>query len=362
MLSHSLEQYVLRVMNGQARGPAAASLRALLSLIEPIYRSIIYLRNRRFDSGYGVQHLSKPVISVGNLTAGGTGKTPVVRWLCQQLLQRSHHPAVLMRGYKSTNGQSDEQRMLQSALGASVIIHANPDRVAGGTEVLAQAPAVDAFILDDGFQHRRLARNFDLVLISATEPFGFGHVHPRGLLREPLASLARASAILITRADTVADSSLASLERQIRLHNQRAPIYCASHVHTALRFESEPHPMEALAHHRVFAFCGIGSPESFLNQFPTLCGSRTFPDHHPYTEADLQSLDDQATRANATLMLTTEKDGSKLANLPASSRIRIPIWQVDMAIHFRSGDEQKLIEQILSVMPQGGTRASPTHS
>jgi tetraacyldisaccharide 4'-kinase len=348
MRTDSLEHYILRVMSGAARGPVATAIRGILSVAEPPYRSIISLRNRRYDAGHGVYQLPRPVISVGNLTAGGTGKTPVVRWLCEQLVARHHHPAVLMRGYKSAAGFSDEQRMLQEALGPSAIIHANPNRHAGGTDVLTANPAVDVFVLDDGFQHRRLARDFDLVLISATEPFGFGHVHPRGLLREPLGSLSRASAILITRADSVAEVSLASLQRQIQLHNLVAPIYRANHVHTTLRIQDDVKPLQELSQHRVLGFCGIGQPESFLNQIPTLCASRTFRDHHAYTEADVQSLDAQATDANATLMITTEKDWSKLATLAATAQTKIPIGRVEMAIQFRDGDEQKLIEQILS--------------
>src|SRR4051812_23350103 len=196
-----MEDFYRRVMNGTERGVAAMSLRALTSAIEPIYRGVVNARNARFDRGRSVQRVDRPVISVGNITTGGTGKTPVVRWLADALRARGIQPAILMRGYKSAPGQtSDEQELLRSQL-PSVVVHANPDRVAGAQEVLRDHPDVQAFILDDGFQHRRLHRDFDLVLIDATNPFGYDRLLPRGLLREPLAGLARAHAILITRAD-----------------------------------------------------------------------------------------------------------------------------------------------------------------
>src|SRR2546421_7993722 len=144
------QDQILRILSGQQRGLAASFLRGTLAAVEPFYRGIIALRNKKFDAGIGVKKLPRPVISVGNLTAGGTGKTPVVQWLCQQLRAAGLRPAVLMRGYKSHGGLSDEQRMLDSTLNesagqAAVIVHANPHRFAGGAPVLKDHADKDLF-------------------------------------------------------------------------------------------------------------------------------------------------------------------------------------------------------------------------
>ena len=140
-------------MSGEQRGLPASLLRGVLSLAEPGYQRIVSIRNRRSDAGRGVRRLPRPVISVGNITAGGTGKTPVVRWLCECLRAEGHRPAILMRGYKSRGGISDEQRMLEHALNGpglpSIVVHANPDRFVGGIDILSRHPEVDLFVLDD---------------------------------------------------------------------------------------------------------------------------------------------------------------------------------------------------------------------
>lgn len=329
-----------------------------MSLAEPGYSGIISWRNRRFDAGKGVRKLPRPVISVGNITAGGTGKTPVVRWLCEQLRAAGHHPAVLMRGYKSKHGVSDEQRMLEQTLNtplkSPMIVQADPDRFAGGTEVIRNHPDVDIFVLDDGFQHRQLAREFDLVLINATEPFGFGHVHPRGLLREPLRGLRRADAVILTRSDEVDVARLADIEREIERHGEGIPVFHATHATVRWLDGESSHAIESLADKRVFAFCGIGDPESFFRQIQKcagqVVGTRAFPDHHAYSKRDMADLETAATGAE--VLITTEKDWAKLATLP---RTAIPVWRSEMAIHFREGDEARLLAQLLSNPLQAGT-------
>jgi tetraacyldisaccharide 4'-kinase len=351
----SFDRYILAVMSGARRGAIASGLRALMSAAEPVYRAIVTLRNHRFDAGTGVRRLPRPVVSIGNITAGGTGKTPVVRWLCEQLHGRGLHSAILMRGYKSAAGLSDEQRMLQDALADnSVIVRANPNRHEAANQILREHPEVDVFVLDDGFQHRRLARDFDLVLISATSPFGFGHVHPRGLLREPLQGLRRANAILITRADEVEPSELERIERHVRQWNTTSPIYHASHAHVGVRFAGQLLPLESLRGKRVFAFCGIADPASFFGQLGKIAavvGSRAFGDHHAYRDEDVQKLDTDAVGVGADVMLTTEKDWTKLAGLPAVAAAKTPLGRVEMAIRFRNDDSERLLSQALSACP-----------
>ena len=296
--------------------------------------------------------MAQPVISIGNLTAGGTGKTPVVRWLCESLSGAGRHPAVLMRGYGAKTGQrGDEQIMLETYL--SVIVQANANRFDGGVAVLREHPEVDVFVLDDGFQHQRLARDFDLVLIDATCPFGYGHVHPRGLLREPLSGLNRADAILITRYDAVTAKELAAIQGTLRRWNKAAPIYHARHSHTGLRATdaggvTRALPLSELTGKRSFAFCGIGRPQSFLHQLRqlpgTVVGDQSFPDHHAYNADDLTSISDQADAVKADILLTTEKDWGKLAPLVNQARLRV--WRVELSIEFHADDGELLLNEI----------------
>ena len=354
-MSDTTEQYVLSVMSGQRRGWAASVLRGLLGAAEPVYSAAVRVRNAKFDTGRGVRSLPRPVISVGNITVGGTGKTPVVRWLCEHLRARGMNPAVLMRGYKSINGISDEQTMLRQSLNVPgqvpLVVHANPNRLIGGADVLREHPFVDVFVLDDGFQHRRLARDFDLVLISATDPFGFDHVHPRGLLREPLAGLKRVDAIVITRADEVDAPALAEIERRIRIHQPTAPIYRANHVQTGFRSATGVQPMDRLATQRVFAFCGLGNPNSFFQQVArhaaALAGSRAFPDHHAYSDADVAAIDRAAGLAQADLILTSEKDWVKMSGLPVAVKTSVPVGRVEMEVRFIDSGDAKLLSQVL---------------
>ena len=263
-----------------------------------------------------------------------------------------------MRGYKSKHGVSDEQRMLEQTLNtplkSPMIVQADPDRFAGGTEVIRNHPDVDIFVLDDGFQHRQLAREFDLVLINATEPFGFGHVHPRGLLREPLRGLRRADAVILTRSDEVDVARLVEIEREIERHGEGVPVFHASHATVRWLDGESSHAIESLADKRVFAFCGIGDPESFFRQIQKcagqVVGTRAFPDHHAYSKRDLADLKTAATGAE--VLITTEKDWAKLATLP---RTAIPVWRSEMAIRFRPGDESRLLAQLLPNPLQAGT-------
>lgn len=380
------EQQLLRILSGEARGAGPTLARAGLRLAEPFYATAMRLRNLSFSRGWRKIHpLPLDTVSVGNLTTGGTGKTPVVRWLAERLRDAGRRPAILMRGY--TVGEatvSDEQLMLEEQLHRGshrrVIVHANPDRVAGAQAVVRHDPDADLFILDDGFQHRRAGRDFDLVLVNATNPFGYGHVLPRGLLREPLSGLKRADAVLITRSDQIEDLARGLIKQTIRRYNPDVPIYCARHALTgvlmdndaemtlrrdapALRLQGtrspQAQPSEAfadlgkLATPNVFAFAGIGDPTGLsaqLRQFaPRFAGEHWFGDHHAYSKVDLLMLDTKARDAGANLLLTTEKDWAKIRHLDRTA-MTTPIGRVAMAIRFMEDDEARLLEQVLAVV------------
>jgi tetraacyldisaccharide 4'-kinase len=306
-------------------------------------------RNVLYDRGvFRSYRLPRPVISVGNLTTGGTGKTPVVRWLAEQLIARGLRPVILMRGYRAekTGGTSDEQRMLQNYLGPRATVIAHPNRVLAAVAALKRLPQVDVFILDDGFQHRRVRRDFDLLLVNAADPFGFGHVLPRGLLREPRGGMKRADAILVTRDDP---AHPAPIEATV-------PVLRAAHTHAGLRRAGAATTgtpglsMDELGKRKFFAFSGIANPQGLRGQLEhcgeTFAGFYAFGDHHAYTDADVAALREQAAARGAEVLVTTEKDWVKIASLP-SAMIGLPILRLDLAIRFFDGDDARLLELIM---------------
>jgi len=204
------------------------------------------------------------------------------------------------------------------------------------------------------------------VLVSATNPFGYGRVLPRGMLREPLRGLARAEAFVITHADQASDGALASVEKTIRSYNAAAPIYRAVHAHVALRTAGATASAPAdrsvndLRGRSWFAFCGIGDPQSFLRQLESAggrcAGHRWFGDHHHYTESDLAALRRDAAGAGADVLITTEKDWVKLSTLPGAAEQAgtLPVWRVDLEIRFLGDDERRLLDQVWAVLKGRG--------
>lgn len=366
-MNPSLERFGLRVLSGEARGVGPALLRSALALAEPFYAAAMIARNRVYDLGVLKSHrLPRPVVSVGNLTAGGTGKTPVVRWLAEQLRARGRHPGVLLRGYRQRGAAvSDEQQLLQAYLDGVAVV-ANPDRRAGASIALEHQPQTDVILLDDAFQHRKVARDIDLVLINATDPFGFGHVHPRGLLREPVRGLMRAHALILTRCDAADLDMLRSIEGVIRSVTSKVPIFCTVHEMIGLRGATTPasapadEPLSSLEGRAFFSFSGIGSPRTFHNQLRRAggqpVGERTFPDHHAYAESDIAALSRDAASAGAEMLITTEKDWVKLAPLAAARECVPPILRVELRIRFQQPDDEakllELVEQRVAQSPQ----------
>jgi tetraacyldisaccharide 4'-kinase len=356
----SREQALLRLLSGDTRGPGAVLARGGLRTLEPLYATAMRLRNFAFDRGWKKSHaLPAPAISVGNLTTGGTGKTPVVRWLVERLRDAGYSPAILMRGYRIGECEvSDEQLMLEDQLhrhkGRRVIVHAEADRVDGARHV-AKHEAVDVFVLDDAFQHRRAGRDFDLVLINATEPFGFGHVLPRGLLREPIAGIRRADAIVLTRADQVSLDDVAEIERVIRAHHCGAPVYRARHALVAVLDGPDSLPIDTLRERPFFAFAGIGNPAALEKQLAgfgaTFAGQQWFADHHDFRYADLEHVTAIARDRGAEALVTTEKDWPKLRRMKLHE-LPLPVLRLAMAIRFAEDDEARLFDQILRVLPR----------
>jgi tetraacyldisaccharide 4'-kinase len=352
----SFKQFGLRVISGEDKSFVAKIVRSCGTVIEPCYSTAMRLRNLFYDYGiFRASNLGRFTISVGNITTGGTGKTPVVKWLADQLRQIGKHPAILLRGYGTESSPlSDEAQLLDKSLNVDskprILVEANPSRVQASLDVLCRFPATDVFVLDDGFQHRRAKRDFNLVLISATLPFGFEHVLPRGLLREPLSGLARADAFLITRCSLVSAEAVGEIDAFIRGRYPDKPIYHSDHVHSELWMPAsgERSAIGSIIDQKIFLAAGIGDPAAFEKQLRSIgckiVGSRWFSDHHGFTEPDIESVMNAAKQVGADLIVTTEKDWVKMDGKVSISAI--PIGVAKLEIQFREDDGQKLMSRV----------------
>lgn len=324
-----------RVMSGP---PTARTvpLRGLLSIAAFGYGFILRARNAWYDRKGALYQPSAPVISVGNITVGGTGKTPFVIDLVKRLerMDPACHVAVVARGYRAEgDGPGDEELLLRRHCPTAAYV-ANPQRV-DAARVAVEKMRADVIILDDGFQHRRLARVLDIVLIDATCPFGHGHLLPRGLLREPLSSLRRAELIVITRSDQVSTSELGRLNDRLgRLAPAAIRISCR-HAVTGVHWLDGRPVGRGLDGAKAVLFAAIGNPASFRSTAQMLgvkiMGERWWPDHHAYRAADIDRLRADSRFGAYDLLLTTEKDAVKLASLPELADMPIGVVQVAIA-------------------------------
>jgi tetraacyldisaccharide 4'-kinase len=293
-----------------------------------------------------VRRAAVPVVSIGNLTAGGTGKTPLTIALAERLVARGEKVFVLARGYGASRAGelNDELELVRSRVpGVSVL--AGGDRAALADVAVREGATV--LLLDDGFQHRRLARDVDVVVIDATDPWGEGFLLPRGLLREPVSAARRASAVVISRVEQASPGRVAEIRERLEREGVSAPL-------AAMRFESvglrplgkgQPLSLEELRGKRVTLVSGIGNPEAFR---ATVAGAgarveaaRVFPDHHAFTRGDLESV----ARASSTdLLLVTEKDAVKLGPLLEGEPLFRPVYS--LSISARLENEGALFSQI----------------
>lgn len=318
-------------------------VRWLLWPLEQLYCIFLRLRAVAYRRGWlATKHLPARVISVGNLTVGGTGKTPMVMRLAAWLRQRGLHVAVLTRGYGRRerlplviNGQGEVTQYTPELMGDEPILLARrlpdvtigigADRFALGQRIIQMEDPhpPDVFLLDDGFQHLRLARDLDLVLVDTLNPFAAGAVLPAGLLREPLQALARADVVVLTRTGTVG-ATVSDLPEAVRRYNPHAPVFRASTKLVGV-FEAATHRranLFVLKQQRVLGFCGIGNPEAFWEDLRrwefNLVETLAFPDHHRYSVDDFRDMIHRADGVRAHALLTTEKDLVNFAVMPPS--------------------------------------------
>jgi len=291
------------------------------------------------------------VIAVGNLTVGGTGKTPMVLAIAQWLAQEGKHAAILTRGYRGTaeegeSGvpQSDEVALLRERLAGKVKLGVGANRYENGM-VLAKH-GIDSFVLDDGFQHLKLWRDADVVLVDAMDPFGGGMVLPAGRLREPLAALRRADIVVITRS---VEAPLPALETIIRRHASSPIFYSTTRLESVLRLPrlDVALPEQDWRKARFLAFCGIGNPAAFFDDLRhwglQAIQERGFADHHVYTEREAAELEKAAANCGADALLCTEKDVWNLRNVRFAA---LPLYCCRISFELPEGFWSALAEAV----------------
>jgi tetraacyldisaccharide 4'-kinase len=348
-----------KLISGQSVGLTATTLRFSMGVAAAGYSLAVILRNFLYSKRWLKIHTADaPVISIGNITTGGTGKTPLVIWICRFLQNKNIPCAILTRGYKTTQNSKlktqnyiDEPAILaESCPQAKVIV--NPDRVEAAAEAVDKFGA-EVLIMDDGFQHRRLHRDLDIVTIDATCPFGYEKLLPAGLLREPVASLKRADTAVLTRCNQIRESELSRIEKKLQLINPDMII--ARSIHSPICVKStagEKITIERLKGRKIFAFCGIGNPDAFLNTVRNtgvnLVGSKIYNDHHHYTDSDIDDIHSQANRLGADLILSTQKDHMQYAI--CNTQHDIPFAYLAVEIKFITGEDKlkQLIEDTLA--------------
>jgi len=332
-----------RLVDGSMRGPGPAAIRAVFSALSVPYRGIIAARNAAYDGGlFRVHRGPVPVISVGNLTLGGTGKTPLVAWIARTLRAAGHRPAIVSRGYGARPGEVSDEAAELAVVVPGVPHVADRDRVSAVHAAAAQGAS--AVVLDDGFQHRRLTRELDIVAIDATDPFGCGRLFPRGLLREPVTGLRRARGVVLTRASSVSTERRAEIRRAVtRARGGQPPAIWAEATHRAVALRDHDgglQDLERLRGRRIAAFAGIGNPAAFRATLTDLgadvAAFTPFADHHAYREGDIASLAAACRRHRVDLAVTTLKD---LVKIRSNDLDGIPLVALEIAATFSTGEE-----------------------
>lgn len=352
------------LLSGRRTGLGASTLRGTLSVAAQIYSTVMRLRNIAYDHNWlKKQPAPVPVISLGNITTGGTGKTPMAAWLADWLTSQQLRPGLLSRGYRSLTSDDAADAAGGSDLPRRTLRDHDPadagndeklvlDRLCPGVPHLQQRDRVNSarrivkefgcnvLILDDGFQHRRLSRDLDLLLIDAMQPWGYGHVLPRGLLREPKVGLLRADLVIITRADQCSESDRQQLKAEIaKLRGADPCVEVAFTPQRLVELTGTPRPLDDLKGKRITAFCGIGNPSGFQKTLASIgmtTDLQVYPDHHHYQPADLRHLQAIAAATSSDFVLTTLKD---LVKIPVASWHGPPLCAVEIGVEFLSGRE-----------------------
>lgn len=348
-------QEYFELISGRRTGALAELQRVGLALASVPYGLGAMARNRGYEWGLlPIQRTSLPVISVGNLTTGGTGKTPFAAWLARWFRQREVRVCFVSRGYGAgATGSNDEALVLEQSC-PDVPHLQNPNRYAAA-EIARMELASQLIVLDDGFQHRRLARDLDIVLIDAVNPWGYGHWLPRGLLREPRGELSRADVVVLTRVDQVDRDQLQKLQQEVQGLNPAVTVVQAAFPPAGVRaWGGELQPMSAVPGAAVAAFCGIGNPQAFEHSLHLagyrVLAFRAFPDHHRYTRKEVAELGEWVRQVQPVQVLTTQKD---LVKLEITTLGEVPLRAVEIETRLQQGeaDLEQRLRAILEKVP-----------
>ena len=373
-----MKDYLYAIITGRTTGIIPSLLIGLLTPLSYIYAVLIKMRGWLYDCGILKQkQLPCGVISVGNIVAGGTGKTPVVIWIAKYLQNQGFQVGVLLRGYGREDRHSilvvsDGKQILipptESGDEASMIARKLPgipvavgrDRYSAGLEVIQLwGHAEGVLILDDGFQRRQLRRDLDILTIDSTQPFGTGKLLPAGTLREPKTALKRTDVFLLTRTDLAAESI------NFKQFGQGKQVFQTCHQPTKLYQLStgEECALDLLEGQRILAVCGIGNPKAFagtLRQLePKAVELLAFPDHHRYSLADLNDISERARDIGVNIVVTTEKDSQKLEAFAATTEFSLPesvqffVLEIELEITTNPEALEKRLRQV-AAEPKSG--------
>ena len=342
------------LLSGRQRGLRAGLIRGSLHLPSWLYSAAARIRNLAYDYRIlPVHRAGAPVISLGNITTGGTGKTPLAAWLANWLTTAGCKPALISRGYRSLKSksvkdgqsmtephESNDEKLVLDRLCPGIPHLQQQDRVESAKRAISEF-GCDTLILDDGFQHRRLHRDLDLVLIDAMQPWGYGYVLPRGLLRENLVGLKRADLILITRADQLTESQRLIMRAMlIEIRGTDESVEVAFRPSRLLDPQWQSRPLADAEGRKAFAFCGIGNPDAFRRTVESIGASclelEPFPDHHHYNQAELTKLAKRARELSVDVVFTTMKD---LVKIPAAAWTGPPLFAVEIDVQFLKGGD-----------------------
>ncbi len=337
----ALEQYFLSLIRGDRRGIWYSLQRLALRCASVPYGLATGWRNWLFDRGWKKSWaVSVPVVSIGNLTVGGTGKTPCVEYVARFLRTLERRVALLSRGYGGGEGRNDEARVLEDNL--PDVPHLQGRDRAALAQVAIEELESEVLVLDDGFQHRRLRRDLDVVLIDATQPWGYGYMFPRGLLREAPRGLRRAGLVMLTRCDLVGADKVVELRGRVERLAPGVPVVQTTHRPAAwVNARLTTAPLATLLKEDVAGFCGIGNPEAFRHTLTKLgmkvVAWRVFADHHQYTRNDVDSLQTWARQLPpGTKVVTTQKDLVKIRLEQLGGR---ELWALQIQLEVVQGKE-----------------------
>lgn len=337
MSNHRFENAYLEIISGRNREWSADLVRMFLSLCSVPYGLVTAVRNTLYHHAiFRPQSVDAPVISVGNLTTGGTGKTPAVAWLVQALQGAGCSPAIVSRGYGSLDGEENDEKRMLDELCPGVPHEQNRKRWQGAQKILDRNEA-NVLVLDDGFQHRQLHRDLDIVLVDALNPWGYNALLPRGLLRETLNGLRRADIVLITRCELSTAEQIEEIVKRIHRFTDVPVLRTSFCARRFINTRGEELLLTQALEKVGFAFCGIGNADGFrrtlMSQGIGLPEERfvQFPDHHHYSYEDLKQVVRQAELQGTEVFFTTRKD---LVKIRQDRLGNIPLWALDIDLEF----------------------------